>query len=278
VLRLRSEASLPRLRPRAMTVPAGAHLGRRAARAPLAIVALTLATTSMACQDTTLDLFDPELGLIAHWALDEEDAAAQLADTSGFGHPGTPSTNPPTTTTDVPPVHFANARSRLFNGQDQWISLGNPDLLSISGPITVAAWIRPGNNTGLFHDIVAHGFHSLPDQEVALRIGSENYQFIGWDGVDHKAEAPIPASDAGTWVHLCGVFEGQGYRLYRNGALLASADDTTLPPRVDASWAIGARAESPTDVASRLFQGEIDDVRVYGRALAAGEVEALYRR
>ena len=77
---------------------------------------------------------------------------------------------------------------------------------------------------------------------------------------------------------LCGVFDGNEYRIYRNGALAAStADPTAAPPNVDTPWAIGGRAPQP-DSLERLFEGQIDDLRVYGRALSAAEVEALSRR
>jgi hypothetical protein len=79
-------------------------------------------------------------------------------------------------------------------------------------------------------------------------------------------------------VHLCGVFDGGQYYLYRNGRLAASTVDTTTPPsNADTPWAIGARAPQP-DGAERLMQGDIDDVRIDGRALNGAEVEALYRR
>jgi hypothetical protein len=38
------------------------------------------------------------------------------------------------------------------------------------------------------------------------------------------------------------------------------------------------RARAPAGWLERLMQGSIDDVRIYGRALSAAEVEALYRR
>jgi hypothetical protein len=49
------------------------------------------------------------------------------------------------------------------------------------------------------------------------------------------------------------------------------------PANIDAVWAIGARAPQP-DSLERLFIGEIDEVRIYGRGLSPAEVEALSRR
>jgi hypothetical protein len=239
-----------------------------------------------ACTNTTLDLWerDPPLldpGLLAHWALDESQlgSAGAVVDSSGFGNHGTASTNPPVPVRDVPPVHFRDGGSMSFNGQDQWIQMGNPPVLNIGGPISMAAWARPTRIDDA-HNIVGHGYRWNPDHDFALRISKNNYMFTRWDGSDHAAVFPVPATDVGAWVHLCGVFDGSTYRLYHNGTLAAFIADTILPPaNIDAIWGLGGRA--PQDGNSNvdyLWQGQLDDVRIYGRALAADEVMALYQR
>ena len=231
-----------------------------------------------ACTNTTLDLFDPDLGLLAHWALDESLVGSIAVDSSGFGNHGTPSANPPLPAPDAPPVHFDDPYSLSFNGQDQWIEMGNPPLLNVGGRMSVAAWVRPLTSDGL-QNIVGHGYRWSPEHDFALRINSGTYQFTTWDGADHAAVAPTPVSDVGTWVHLCGVFDGSVYYIYRNGVLAASTADTTAPAaNTDAIWAIGARAPQAGSGLDYPLLGQIDDVRIYGRALSPAEVEALYRR
>jgi len=231
-----------------------------------------------ACTNTTLDLFDPDLGLLAHWALDEGQPGSLVADSSGFGNHGTPSANPPVPTAEVPPVHFEDPYSLSFNGQDQWIEMGNPPLLNVGGPITMAAWVRATAVDG-YRNVVAHGYRWNPNYALALRIYSGAYQFTYWDSADHAASAPVPDADVGTWVHLCGVFDGVGYYIYRNGTLAASLPATVAPPaNVDAIWSIGAHAPQAGGSVDYQLLGEIDDVRVYGRALSAAEIEALARR
>jgi hypothetical protein len=231
-----------------------------------------------ACSDTTLDFFNPDLGLLAHWSLDESQPGSAVVDSSGFGNHGTPSTNPPVPTQGVPPVHFQDRFSLSFNGQDQWIEIGNPPLLNVGGPISVAAWLRP-RRIDTRGNVIAHGYRFGPSYDFALRVDTGTYVFTTWDSINHEAGATIPASDVGTWVHLCGVFDGAAYRLYRNGTLAATTADATAPQaNIDATWAIGARAPQPTGGVDNLIQADIDDVRIYGRALNSAEVEALYRR
>jgi hypothetical protein len=250
-------------------------------RAPLSARAVACAGLALlagaGCGDSTLDLFNPDLGLLAHWAFDESEAGSVVLDSSGFGLHATPSTNPPTPTRDVPPVHFPDPYSLSFNGVDQWANAGNPILLNAGGPISIAAWVRAADVSD-YRNVLAHGWRNNPNHDVSLRIHAGNYEFTYWDSADHFASATIADSDLGTWIHLCGVFDGSEYRIYRNGELAASTVDATAAPAdVDAPWAIGGRAPQPDNL-GRVFHGEIDDLRVYGRPLSAAEVAALHRR
>ena len=257
-------------------VPPRTH-ERRAQRLAVGCLGAALAA-SVGCNDITVDFFNPDLGLLAHWALDESLPGNDVLDTSGFGNHGKPSANPPVPTQDVPPVHFQNRFSLSFNGQDQWVEIGNPPLLNAGGPISVAAWLRPGRIDAR-GNVIAHGYRFGPSYDFALRVDAGSYVFTTWDSVNHEAVASIPTSDIGTWVHLCGVFDGATYRLYRNGTLAASTADATAPqPNIDAIWAIGARAPQATGGVDNLIQADIDEIRIYGRALSSAEVEALYRR
>lgn len=231
------------------------------------------------CGNTVVDVWNPDLGLLAHWAFDEATAGSIAADSSGFGLDGTPSANPPVPTRDIPPVHFPDPYSLSFNEQDQVILVGNPPILNLGGPISVAAWIRPMAVDG-YRNIVAHGYTVDGSQDEALRIKSGTYEFTYYMAtMEHDGIATIPDTDIGAWVHLCGVFDGGAYLVYRNGALAATTVDSTVPPpNIDALWSIGARAVNGSSAATRFLLGEIDDVRIYGRALSAPEVQALYER
>ena len=91
------------------------------------------------CGNSTLDLFDPDRGLLGHWAFDESEPGAVAMDSSPFGFHAMPSADPPTPTRDVPPVHFPDPFSLSFSGTDQWVNAGNPPLLNAGGPISIAA-------------------------------------------------------------------------------------------------------------------------------------------
>jgi Concanavalin A-like lectin/glucanases superfamily len=218
---------------------------------------------------------DVVTGLVLHLAFNESEAGAITLDGSGGGHNGTPSPSPPSPSPATPPVGFDNPRSLEFTGDAQFVDLGNPTTLNISGELTVCAWIRPRSLSG-YHNIVAHGFRWDPDEEVVLRILDGYYEFLSWDGEWHRTRAPIGAGDVDNWHYLCGVYEDQTYRLYRDAVLIAETVDVLAPMTVDAPWAIGGRSTVSPDE-PRGFAGLIDEVRVYERALSVDALRVLFR-
>lgn len=240
---------------------------RRLSRSALGCVALLL-VAALGCGNRVIDI-DPDL--VAHWALDESEPVTTVVDSSGFELNGTASPNPPVPMTETPPhVHFLH-----FNGQDQYVAFGSPDVLNTGGLITVCAWIRPESTAG-YQNIVAHGYTADNTQDEALRIKEGTYEFTYWNNAEHDGIATVPSTDVGSWVHLCGVFDGSSYLVYHNGKQVAVTVDATVPPAgIPANWGVGAHVPS-SDNATRFMQGSIDDVRIYRRALSKGEVESLY--
>ena len=235
----------------------------------------------LACGKTTINITDRESsvdlesGLIAYLPFDETELGAPAIDASGHGHDGTPSLSPPVPDVSVPPVGFTNPRSLAFNGSDQLIDLGSPPELDVSGQITFAAWIRARETDG-YRNVIAHGFRTGPSQDLCLRIHDGVYEFTAWNGVDHWARAAMTPGDVDSWHHLAGTYDGQSYRLYRDGALIQEAADSFAPEKVDAPWAVGGRSTT-FPVEPRHFSGSIDEVRIYERALSDDEIRALSR-
>jgi hypothetical protein len=226
--------------------------------------------------------------LVAYWKLDEAGSDQAALDSASGSHLGTP-IGAPVPTSSVAPVQFANPESRSFDGQSQYLLVENSDDLNFSGEITLAAWVYLTALTDGCQYIVAHGYCWDPPGEVALRIGSENcgpggaphYWAAGaWLSAEYSATSPISDLDLNTWLHLVGTYDGQLWHLYKNGAEVATNVSAVGAVPVASDWAIGARAQGVPPCmpvpAERFWNGSIDDVRIYRRALAAAEVQELY--
>jgi chitodextrinase len=199
-------------------------------------------------------------GLVAAYSFDGGSGSV-LTDNSGNGHDGTIVGASWTTS--------GKYRSALhFNGTGDYVSL--PALGTFyKSAFTLEAWVKKdtaakgdaavvgtwtsGGNGGpmLWFD------YATSHLELVMSQGGSNYVDSGQLGA------------AGQWQYLAGTYDGTTARLYVNGTQVASK---TFTGNVGDSntWWIGAYGSTP----SGFFDGSVDEVRIYNRALAAGDVAA----
>lgn len=219
--------------------------------------------------DAREDDIDLARGLVGHWPLDATEPGGSgsiTRDASGNGFDG-----------EVKGTEVVAGRVGMalrFDGDGDSVRIGNQSALDFEGPITLSVWCRLAIVDQRIRNIVAHGNTNDPQREVFLRIdAADQYEGGSWDGRDHKAVLAIPASDIlGDWVHLAAVYDGQDWILYHAGLEMHRKPDPVGAVTVDEDWFIGARLGSNAD---RFFQGDIDEVRIYDRALSPAEIAAL---
>ncbi len=148
------------------------------------------------------------------------------------------------------------------------VVMGDAPSLS-PGQFTVTAWIFPtsydGNRVlekGGWRIGGGYGFEFNP-------FGSLGIRFVVWaDGptpIDSDAAVPLHV-----WTHLAGTFDGATMRLFVNGLEQGGSRAAILQANT-APLTIG-RASGGHDL---FFQGLIDDVQLYPRALTADEIGTL---
>ena len=173
--------------------------------------------------------------------------------------------------TTLVPGRMGNAVQ--FDGASGSVWIGQPSTLDIRGQITLAAWIKPNSTSGT-QTIICRGYGPWPNQSgTFLRISSGQYQVGFFNGGYYYASYAMPAGDVGTWVHLVGTYDGKNWNLYRDGTLVATYANSTGAVYAPKSWRIGS-----SDAPDSYFSGAIDSVRIYGQALSATAVGALYNQ
>jgi len=126
-----------------------------------------------------------------------------------------------------------------------FVDLGQPAKLNITGRFSVMAWARLsrfiiGSNDNFW--IVSRGPANNHLPGLVFGIADEMYT-VGMtrpDGTRCWAQSLVLEPDYDQWIHLCGVYDGTSWILYRNGREIARAADPTGPVVIDAPWAIGA--------------------------------------
>ncbi|MCK4773825.1 MAG: hypothetical protein KAT30_03530, partial [Candidatus Krumholzibacteria bacterium] len=142
----------------------------------------------------------------------------------------------------------------------------------ITGEITLTAWIKP-EKVGTQY-LVKKAIISVTDgYELSLSSSGMAFvrfnQFTSANTYRIDTTTPYP-TDGNTWMHLAATYDGSTIRLYVNGAQESSAAAAFAIAANSLDLGIGAQSNGTTP-----FQGAMDDVRVYCRALGPMEIEAL---
>ena len=159
--------------------------------------------------------------------------------------------------------------SFAFDGVDDYISMGNPTELQITGNLTLSAWIK--------HPSAISGNNFI----VGRDDGNTNRNYSMWSkttgaafaifksGVFTYVQDTVTSVDDGNWHHIMGVNDGTDLKLYIDGVLKATnaggggtIDNDTV------NFTIGDYVV----YTGNEFDGLIDDVAVFNSAKAIGDV------
>ncbi len=206
----------------------------------------------------------------ASWKLDESAGATSFADASGNGHTATCSG----ATCPTAGEGGRNGSALHFDGSDDYLSVANQANLNPTN-LTVAAWINADTwaaqrwiGTIVGKDDWASGSHGY-----VLRTGENgrlSFAIAIASGWQEALSAPLMA--AGTWYHVVGTYDGNTLKIYINGIEKGALN---APGSVVSSSYPLNIGRAPYDT-TRRFDGLIDDVRLFNRALSTDEIWGLY--
>ena len=213
-------------------------------------------------------------GLVGHWTFDGANmkgvgVGGTAYDSSGQNNNGILSNPAPTQTEGK----LGQALNFDGTGGTRWVSVLNNASLNVSSVATISAWFKLNSIPagGLYQRIVDRGEGS-EGYYIAVDGNKPRYRFfIGSNTYGGDGNATLVANQ---WYHAVITFDGTNCKYYLNGASDLTSDGQT-GSLSGATWKLGIGRTS--DGTGNGFPGSIDDVRVYSRALSAGEVGDLYR-
>jgi len=217
-------------------------------------------------------LKDINRGLVAYYPFNGD-----ANDASGNGFHGT-IFNGATPTSD----RLGNAGAAFsFNGIDQYIGypkFGLTGARTFSGWVKLPADIQPYRTATILGQMLPPP--NSPHERWAYHVDSNNltyYHQRGFHGGVGVSSVPTPPSSSG-WNHFVAVADpagpaGQKVSMYLNGRLVGKLADY-VADELDTGYDSMRVLHSDTDL--RHNEGDLDQVRVYNRALTPNEVAALY--
>jgi len=217
---------------------------------------------------------------LGHWTF-EEGTGTTTADRSGNNLDGTLDN----VATWGGPAWVASPfgqHALSFDGVNDRVNLGNPTALRLTGPMTVSAWVyvRRFNTSGRI--VTKGGGGGSRGWALTVEVGNGTTTPFQAAGIQIAANGnTLYAVNTTTgiasnqWIHLCGVYEpGVALRFYTNGFLNNERTDSVPAAQHNTGLnvTIGGR---PTGSVDNPFNGVIDEVRVFDRALTQAEIQAL---
>jgi hypothetical protein len=224
---------------------------------------------------------NPGQELVLDWSFDESSGTTALDSSPGMANNGT-YLGGPTPQAEVPPVPFPDPRSRHFTrgATRQAVQIANmPDSLQPANDLTVSAWYRSsGIGAGnMGEEIVSAGDNYL------LRLRATQVEFAkrtSAGGAIQRCLTTITGATHldGAWHHLAATTATDGIRIYLDGVAKTCPTTGTGGDIVYAGgtdFFVGRHGNGQT---TWDFEGNIDEVRIYRRALQAAEIAELARR
>ncbi len=207
-------------------------------------------------------------GMLAYWKLDESSgtiAADSIGLTDGMLVNG--------------PVWQSaggvNQGALEFDGVDDRIDLGPLDIDSGTG-LTMSVWLKA--------DDLEVGDSRLISKATGTS-SSEHYWMLGTlsenklrfrlrtGGLTSTLISDPEVFELEAWAHVAATYDGTDMRLYVNGTEMASLP---LTGQIDTNPSVlAAIGNQPDGADNRPFDGLLDDVRIYNRALTDSEIALL---
>jgi hypothetical protein len=221
----------------------------------------------------------PKTNLALYWRFEETSGTVAL-DSSVNQFNGT-YVGPPAPSAVLPPLMYPNGSSRLFTAASRHAVHLTP----------IPAALKPANNVSIslwYRATSVDQKSGTPVGAELLNLGNNYLVRLRPDGLElakgvvggavQCRTPPVAAALNGSWHHVAGVLGStEGMKLYFDGVLqdclVPAAKTNTANIGYDGSDLFVGRQATGEDQWD--FGGNIDEVRIYTRALSAADVTAL---
>jgi hypothetical protein len=169
-----------------------------------------------------------------------------------------------------------------FDGVNDHIRVAHHSSFELTWQLTIEAWIRPTNVSGyrsIFSKWDAVGGVNQRSYDVSLYPGGRCYLLVSPVGTDSGATFVLSSNAVplNEWTHIAVLADGSTLKVYLNGLLDAEGEYYAgIYPGTNAAGIGGVVGGATPGNSISRFAGRIDEPAIYGRALGAAEILAIY--
>lgn len=236
------------------------------------------ATTASSASWTSLTVvLAPAAPPVLSWQMNESawsGAVGEVLDSSGNGVHGraynSASTSNATPALAADSNGYGTCRYGEFrSANSRYLQSTNNNLLDLNGSFTIGIWVQPTSRASELMSIVSkdtnYEFHITP-------TGAVNWWWNVTTGTNpirsFNSTSNVPLN---VWTHVAIRFSPNAQHIFINGVEAGSASLSGTPVINTRPFQVG----QDQGVAGRFFNGALDELRVYNRALSDAEMLAL---
>jgi len=201
-------------------------------------------------------------GLIAYYRF--EDDGNVLHDYSGNNYHGTLKNSPTWETGKI-------GNCLEFDGVNQYVETSSDPInaSSANSEFSISFWIYPtAAADGNLRHVIDDGIWTNGSYVFYISSGMSRIVFGIQNDSGTRNETANAVISVDTWQHVVGVWDGTNTKIYIDNSL--SSNSGSIGGSVSGqSWL--RIAQATTD-----FEGKIDEIRIYDRALSSDEIELIY--
>ncbi len=156
-----------------------------------------------------------------------------------------------------------------FDGTDDHVSVADSDSISITGDLTISAWVKVSSYSGFLSILGKTTNGNAAPFDYYMTSGTLTFFRGNGTGYAQVNSSVVPT--VGQWQHLVVTMSGTTVRHYLNGKQTATGTLSTTITDNSAPLYIGSRNDFVTKM-----RGQLDDVRLYNYGLTSTQVKDLY--
>lgn len=202
-----------------------------------------------------------ERGLVGHWTFDGPDTQSTITDRSGMGNHGYFIGGATSSAKTIGKL----GQALKFDGVDD--SVGQITIPNMT-QYAVSAWVKRQAGAGGDPKSIVSGRTSPTGYFSLLAIRNNDNRFYSYRSSQDSAiysDFVVPENE---YVHLASVQTGSDHILYANGVEVARRSNHISYSALELVFGRG--------FSGRYYKGDVDDVRIYNRALSPDEIKQLY--
>lgn len=212
---------------------------------------------------TCVSSFVSNTGLVAHYQLEGptwNGTSGEVTDSSGNNMNGTTIGNPTASAAKV-------CNGAYMNGTN-YIRIADNPLMDLTDALTITAWIRLNAVGAELKSIFSK------DENYEFHINNSRQVYWWWNnsgGTTRSFSSPVNSIALNTWHHIGVVYSSTRQSIYIDGVERAF---TTYSGEILRTNNDPMEIGADQGLADRIWNGGIDEIKLYDRALSAAEVTA----